>query len=50
MNTTEYRPQVLVSAASGHGSTTEIARLIGQTLINDHFAVDIVPPEAVGLH
>jgi len=47
MNTPEYRPQVLVSAASGHGSTTEIARRIGQTLINSHFAVDIVPPEVV---
>jgi len=47
MNTPEHRPQVLVSAASGHGSTTEIARLIGQTLVSDHFAVDIIPPEAV---
>ena len=47
MNTTKHQPQVLVSAASGHGSTTEIARLIGQTLVKDHFAVDIVPPAAV---
>src|ERR1700749_1963749 len=47
MNTSKHRPQVLVSAASGHGSTTDIARLIGQTLFNDHLAVDIVPPAAV---
>jgi menaquinone-dependent protoporphyrinogen oxidase len=47
MNTPEHRPQVLVSAASGHGSTTEIARLIGQTLVDDHLTVDIVPPGAV---
>ncbi len=47
MNTPKHRPQVLVSAASEHGSTTEIARLIGQTLFNDHCAVDIVPPAAV---
>jgi len=38
---------VLISAASEHGSTTEIARLIGDTLINNHVAVDIVPPAAV---
>jgi menaquinone-dependent protoporphyrinogen oxidase len=38
---------VLVSAASGHGSTCEIARVIGQTLFNDNIAVDMIPPAAV---
>jgi menaquinone-dependent protoporphyrinogen oxidase len=38
---------VLVSAASGHGSTTEIARVIGGTLADNGITVDIVPPEAV---
>ena len=47
MNSPKHRPRVLVSVASEHGSTTEIARLIGQTLDNDHIAVDIVPPAAV---
>jgi menaquinone-dependent protoporphyrinogen oxidase len=47
MNSPKYRPRVLISAASEHGSTTEIARLIGDTLINNHMAVDIVPPAAV---
>jgi menaquinone-dependent protoporphyrinogen oxidase len=47
MNTPEHRPQVLVSAASGHGSTTEIARIIGQTLASNDIAVDIVPPSDV---
>jgi menaquinone-dependent protoporphyrinogen oxidase len=47
MNTPRHRPQVLVSAASGHGSTTDIARLIGQTLFNDHCGVDIAAPAAV---
>jgi menaquinone-dependent protoporphyrinogen oxidase len=47
MNSPKYRPRVLVSVASGHGSTTEIARVIGQTLDNNHIAVDIVPPAAV---
>jgi menaquinone-dependent protoporphyrinogen oxidase len=47
MNAPEHRPQVLVSAASGHGSTTEIARVIGQTLVNDDIAVDMIPPAAV---
>jgi menaquinone-dependent protoporphyrinogen oxidase len=47
MNTLEHRPQVLVSAASGHGSTTEIARVIGQTLVSHDIEVDIVPPEDV---
>jgi menaquinone-dependent protoporphyrinogen oxidase len=47
MNGTKHRPRVLVSAASGHGATTEIARVIGDTLFNDHIAVDMVPPEAV---
>jgi menaquinone-dependent protoporphyrinogen oxidase len=47
MNSPRYPPRVLISAASEHGSTTEIARLIGDTLINNHVAVDIVPPAAV---
>ena len=47
MNSPEYRPRVLISAASGHGSTTEIARVIGDTLIAKHIDVDIVPPAAV---
>jgi menaquinone-dependent protoporphyrinogen oxidase len=47
MNTITHRPQVLVSAASEHGSTSEIARLIGCTLANNGIAVDIVEPAAV---
>ena len=47
MNSPTHRPRVLISAASEHGSTAEIARLIGDTLINNHMAVDIVPPAAV---
>jgi menaquinone-dependent protoporphyrinogen oxidase len=47
MNSPEYRPRVLISAASKHGATTEIARAIGNTLITKHIAVDIVPPAAV---
>lgn len=47
MNSPKHRPRVLVSAASGHGSTTEIARVIGDTLAGTGIAVDIVPPEAV---
>ena len=47
MNSPEPRPLVLISAASGHGSTTEIARVIGGTLAGKGIAVDIVPPEAV---
>jgi menaquinone-dependent protoporphyrinogen oxidase len=47
MNSTKHRPRVLVSAASGHGSTTEIARVISRALVNKHMAVDIVPPAAV---
>ncbi len=47
MNSPEDRPRVLVSAASGHGSTTEIARVIGDTLANNRIAVDIVPPAVV---
>jgi menaquinone-dependent protoporphyrinogen oxidase len=47
MNIPRYRPRVLISAASGHGSTTEIARVIGETLADNRIAVDIVPPAAV---
>jgi len=41
------RPRVLVSAASRHESTSEIARVIGGTLADQGIDVDIVPPEAV---
>jgi len=41
------RPRVLISAASGHGSTTEIARVIGEALGDKGIDVDIVPPEYV---
>jgi menaquinone-dependent protoporphyrinogen oxidase len=47
MNNPRYQPRVLISAASEHSSTTEIARLIGNTLISNHVTVDIVPPAAV---
>ncbi len=47
MSSPKYRPRVLISAASKHGSTTEIARVIGNTLITKDIAVDIVPPAAV---
>ncbi|TVZ01054.1 hypothetical protein EAS64_32640 [Trebonia kvetii] len=47
MNSPKYLPRVLIAAASEHGSTTEIARLIGDALIVNHLAVDIVPPAAV---
>jgi menaquinone-dependent protoporphyrinogen oxidase len=48
MNTGEpRRPRVLISAASSHGSTREIARVIGETLAGKGIAVDIVPPDAV---
>ena len=41
------RPRVLISAASGHGSTIEIARVIGETLGDKGIDVDIVPPDHV---
>jgi len=44
---TEHRPLVLVSAASGRGSTTRIAEVIGQTLASHGIAVDIAAPAAV---
>lgn len=47
MNSPSSRPCVLVSVASEHGSTTEIARVIGDTLAGRHLAVDIVPPALV---
>ena len=48
MTTNEPRcPRVLVSAASRHGSTSEIARVIGDTLADQGIDVDIVPPDAV---
>lgn len=47
MNSPMNRPRVLVSVASGHGSTTEIARVIGDTIASNHIDVDMVPPAAV---
>jgi menaquinone-dependent protoporphyrinogen oxidase len=41
------RPRVLISAASRHGSTSEIARVIGGALADKGIEEDIVPPEAV---
>jgi len=41
------RPRVLISAASSHGSTSEIARVIGDTLIGKGIEEKIVPPAAV---
>lgn len=47
MSSTEHQPLVLVSAASGRGSTTRIAEVIGQTLTGHGIAVEIIPPAAV---
>jgi menaquinone-dependent protoporphyrinogen oxidase len=47
MKSPARRPRVLVSVASGHGSTTEIGRVIGRRLVSGGLAVDIVPPAAV---
>jgi menaquinone-dependent protoporphyrinogen oxidase len=47
MSGSRHQPRVLVTAASGHGSTTEIARVIGLTLADRQLAVDIVPPAVV---
>jgi menaquinone-dependent protoporphyrinogen oxidase len=47
MNNRKHRPRVLVSVASEHGSTTEIARVIGGTLDENGIAVDVIPPNAV---
>ena len=48
MTTSEpRRPRALISAASMHGSTSEIARVIGGTLADKGIEVDIIPPEAV---
>ena len=41
------QPRVLVSAASRHESTSEIARVIGGALADKGIDVNIVPPEAV---
>lgn len=40
-------PRVLVSAASKHGSTAEIAQAIGDVLSSHGIAVALLPPEAV---
>jgi menaquinone-dependent protoporphyrinogen oxidase len=47
MKSPKHRPRVLVSAASEHGSTTEIARVIGDTLDRNDITVDIIPPAVV---
>jgi menaquinone-dependent protoporphyrinogen oxidase len=48
MKTSEpRRPRVLISAASRHGSTREIARVIGGTVADTGIDVDIIPPDAV---
>src|SRR5579859_4427812 len=47
MNNPTHRPRVLVSVASERGSTTEIARVIGEKLAASHITVDIIPPAAV---
>jgi menaquinone-dependent protoporphyrinogen oxidase len=48
MTTSEQRPpRILISAASRHGSTREIACLIGSTLAGAGLEVDIIPPDAV---
>ena len=47
MNNPERPPRVLVSAASRHESTTEIARVIGDRLADHDMAVDIIPPALV---
>ncbi len=47
MNSPEHRPRVLVSVASKHGSTTEIARVIRDALVSNHIVVDIIPPAVV---
>ena len=39
--------KVLVSAASTHGATSEIAQVIGQALSEHGFAVTVLPPEQV---
>lgn len=40
-------PRVLVSAASLHGATAEIAQAIGQVFSRQGFVVTVVPPEEV---
>ena len=40
--------RVLVTAASRHGATAEIARTIGEVLAERGFEVSVVPPEEVG--
>lgn len=40
--------KVLVTAASKHGATAEIARVIGDTLAAAGFATTVMPPEQVG--
>ena len=47
MSNAERQPRALISAASKHESTTEIARVIGDRLADQDIAVDIVPPALV---
>jgi menaquinone-dependent protoporphyrinogen oxidase len=39
-----HEPRVLVTAASMHGATSEIAQAIGQALSEQGFAVTVLPP------
>jgi menaquinone-dependent protoporphyrinogen oxidase len=41
--------KVLVTAASKHGATAEIARVIGGVLETQHIDVDVLPPDQVEL-
>lgn len=41
-------PKVLVSAASRHGATAEIAQAIGQVLAGQGLSVAVIPPGDVG--
>ncbi len=40
--------KVLVSAASEHGATAEIAKALGQALSEHGFVVSVIPPDEVG--
>ena len=39
--------KVLVTAASKHGTTTEIAEAIADVLRSAHLEVDVIPPDDV---
>ncbi len=48
MSNRPARPLVLVSAASRHGATLEIAQAVGDELRRRGLAVEVVPAESVG--